>query len=127
MPAVASASIVAAPRRSVSWQVSDVSCERWRTKTSTVASRSPAASSATSSSRLDGAVNENQTEFLIGPQAEPGSSSSSVASAVVPRTSAGSAPRSCGAVRASFGGGAANASAGRAVSTAQQQMTTAPA
>src|SRR3954469_1799869 len=71
---------------------------------------SPDASSATTSAWLSAAVNEYQTEFLMLPQSENGSSASTVASSVVARTCAGSVI-ACGAVRRSFGGGAASAGA----------------
>jgi hypothetical protein len=70
---------------------------------------SPAASSASSSSRAAGARNENHTEFFTGAQIDSGSSASNVASAVVARTWAGSDPSACGVARASLAGGAAAA------------------
>ena len=104
-------STVASPRRLVAWHVREATCDRSRRYTSTIASISPPASSATRTPRLAAALNEYQTEFLIkGAQGPPGSSASSVASAVAPRTFAGSVS-ACAAARASFGGGAAAAEA----------------
>ena len=86
---------------------------------------SPAASSAASTPRSAVAVNANQTEFLTcDPQFENGSSASVVASAVVPRTVTGSEPSSCGAVRASFAGGAAAALAGASAASTNRTATT---
>ena len=79
---------MASPRLSVVWQPSVWSCERLRENTSTLASMSPAASSATRIWRGAGTLKSNQTLPRDG--AHPGGSSSSrVASTVVPCTLAG--------------------------------------
>ncbi len=102
-------STVASPRRFVVWQPTELTCERCRSNTSTVASMSPPASSATSRSRGFALESAYQTEpfGLRDPQDDGGSSASTVDSTVVPLIVAGSAPTAAGALRASFGGGAA--------------------
>jgi hypothetical protein len=89
-------------------QSSGVTCDRWRSKTSIVASRSPPASSAIRIERPVSAVNVYQTEFFVALHVELSYGFSSVESTVVPRTEAGS-DSDCAAARASFGGGAASA------------------